>query len=77
MAGGVKATSPSEACLLRAVRAMTADEVSALLDAIRSMIEGRSIEDAGTDFFIRCGRTPEEARIEARSFIATIQEARS
>ena len=55
------------------MRTMTAAEGSALLDAMRSLIEGRSIEDTATDFFIRCGRTPEEAR----GVVTTVQEMQS
>lgn len=77
MARRVEATSPQEAQLLRSLRTMTAAEGSALLDAMRSLIEGRSIEDTATDFFIRCGRTPEEARIAARGVVTTVQEMQS
>ena len=73
MARRVEATSPQEVQLLRSMRAMTAGEGSALLDAMRSLIEGRSIEDTATDFFIRCGRTPEEAR----GVVTTVQEMQS
>ena len=77
MARRVEATNPQEVQLLRSMRAMTAGEGSALLDAMRALIEGRSIEDTATDFFIRCGRTPEEARIEARGVVTTVQGMQS
>ncbi|USQ72292.1 hypothetical protein NF552_03425 [Roseomonas mucosa] len=77
MARRVEAASPQEVQLLRSMRAMTAAEGSALLDAMRALIEGRSIEDTATDFFIRCGRTPAEARIEARGVVTTVQGMQS
>lgn len=77
MARRVEATSPQDAQLLRSMRTMTAAEGSALLDAMRSLIEGRSIEDTATDFFIRCGRTPEEARAEAHGVVTTVQGMQS